>query len=234
MPPQPSKLNGGTTSQGNPRTSINRGGNAPRTGDSRDITQAKADRKVRPTISTGSSEQGNSREGVKGAERIAKDAMEGSGAPRDRSTPSADVKHAVKAQKKPKTNNRQGSVGKGSQVSPLPQRPVAKPGVAAGENGEIQGQYGEHHENEDDYFEWFRSSGYTPSEHVVKAKDGWKSKFALRGKDGKAESSLKKPEGLEKLPLNQRHQTAEEGEVEVDRAQERKDSIEETELESEN
>ena len=224
-PSQPSKLSGGTTSQPNPRTSINRGGNAPRTGDSRDITQAKADRKAKPKISSGSSEQDNS---IKGAERVAKDAMEGSGTPHDRSTPSVDVKHAVKAQKKPKTNNRQGSVGKGGQMSPLPQRPVAKSGVTAGESGEIQNKDGE--QNEDDYFEWFRSSGYTPTEHVVKAKDGWKDKFALKGKkDGKAENNLKKPE---KLPMNQKHQAADEGEVE--QAQESEDNVEEPEKEGEN
>ena len=232
-PSQPSKLNGGTTSQPNPRTSINRGGNNPRTGDPKDITQAKANRKARPTVSTGSNEQDDSTDGIKGAERVAKDAMEGSGAPHDRSTPSADVKHAVKAQKKPKTNNRQGSVGKGGQASPQTQRPMVKSGVTAVENGEIEGKDGEKNEGEDDYFEWFRASGYTPTEHVVKAKDGWKNKFALRGKDGKAENNkLKKPEGLEKLPMNQRHQTTDGGEVE--KAQESKGNIEEPEQRSEN
>jgi len=191
--PQPSKMSGGTPSQPNPSTSVSHGGNAARP-DGKDPKRAKAERKGKPKVQGGS-------DGLDGSERVARDAVEGAGVPKDRAQPSKDLK----AIKKPNTKNKQGSVGKGGlQTKPPQSQPQANAGASESDPAPRESAQEDHHGgfgadgvddgDDDDYFEWFRASDKSPTRHVVKAKDGYKSQYNLGQGEG----------GLEKLPTSQR------------------------------
>ncbi|KAF8456584.1 hypothetical protein BGX38DRAFT_38927 [Terfezia claveryi] len=190
--PQSSKITGGTSSQPNPSTNISRGGNAARP-DGKDPKRAKVERKGKPKVQNGSGD-------LEGSERVARDAVEGAGVPKDRAQPSKDLK----ALKKPNTKNKQGSVGKGGlQIKPPQSQPQASPGASESGPAPRESAQEDHHggfgadgadDDEENYFEWFRARDKTPTKYVVKAKDGYKSQYKLdQGEDG-----------LEKLPTNQR------------------------------
>ena len=176
---QPSKLSGGSTSQPNPQSSIQRGGNAPRDpGTGKPLAKAnKQDRQTKPRAASG-----NDDSALIGSERVAKDAVSGAGQPRKPSAPSQEPKARRKSA--PPVSSRRGQPQAGAEV------------VEQGDETETI---------DDDYFEWFRSNEQTPTRYVVKAKDGWKGRFAL----GDPEDGSAAPEGLEKLPANRKQRMRE-------------------------
>lgn len=143
----------------------------------KDAKLSKASRKGRPKADTGSDD-------IEGSERVARDAVEGVGMPKDRVSPSKEHK----AMKKPTTKSKQGSVGKGGQKMPQALQPQAKAGAIESHNlnPETTGEesIGYDGANDDDYFDWFRNRDQVPTSHVVKAKEGWKNQFRLGDAEG--------------------------------------------------
>ncbi|RPB18456.1 hypothetical protein L211DRAFT_871805 [Terfezia boudieri ATCC MYA-4762] len=149
--PQASKISGGTSSQPNPSTNISRGGNAARP-DGKDPKRARVERKGKPKVQSGSDD-------LEGSERVARNALEGAGVLKDRAQPSKDLK----ASKKPNTNAKQGSVGKGGlQIKPPQSQPQASPGASESGPAPRESAQEDHHggfgadgadDEEDNYFE---------------------------------------------------------------------------------
>lgn len=133
--------------------------------------------------------QGEAEDDLPGSERVAKDAVETAGAPKNRPGKSNN----------PKANNQA--------TAKRPPPPKTQSGV--GEET-VGGPEAHQSDKNAGYFKWFRSDEKRPVDYARDSKGGWMNEFPATDEDSLPPTPPSSPIGLEKLPINQRLREQEE------------------------